>query len=181
MLLDQLVAFHTVEADNSLEDVISDNECATMTKNKITHDLYDWLGDTGTTSHIMHRCDAFATYELLSKVAISGVGRIQSFTIARGTVFLQSECDGIIHILQLKNVLHISDNVNSLLSLGSWEEQSGQSIVIKHGKITLLITDRTVVARGIHLSNRLYQMSFVLSKAPADADFAFHAQGCALP
>ena len=91
----------------------------------------------------------FATYELLLKVAISGVGGIQSFMIVKGTVFLQSECDGIIHMLQLHNVLHIPNNTNSLLSLGSWEQQTGQSILIKYGKITLLTKDSIAVARGI--------------------------------
>src|SRR5712691_10455099 len=72
-LHDQLVAFHTVEASNGLEDVMSDDDCiastSTSAKNKYVHDLYDWLGDTGTTSHITHRRDAFATYELLPKLA----------------------------------------------------------------------------------------------------------------
>src|SRR5712691_4155566 len=179
-LHDQLVAFHTVEASDGLEDVMSDDDCiastSTSAKNKYVHDLYDWLGDTGTTSHITHRRDAFVTYEPLPKLAVSGVGGMQSFAIARGTVYLQSECDGVIHILQLKNVLHIPNNANSLLSLGSWEEQTGRSIVIKNGKLTLLTKDGIAVARGIRLSNRLYQMSFALSKAPADADFSFNAQ-----
>jgi len=116
----------------------------------------------------------FTTYELLLKVAISGVGGIQSFTIAKETVFLQSKCDGIIHTLQLHNVLHIPNNTNSLLLLGSWEQQTGWSILIKYGKITLLTKDSIAVARGIRLTNRLYQMSFVLSRTAADSNFAFH-------
>ncbi len=179
-LHEQLVAFHTVKGDDGLEDVISDEECkSASTMNQIVHELYDWLANTSTTSHITHRHDAFTTYQPLPKIPVSGVGGIQSFAIVKGTVFLQSECDGVMHILQLNNVLHIPSNANSLLSLGSWEEQTGRSILIQHGKLTLLTKDGTPVARGLHLSNRLYQMSFVLSRSPVNSDFAFHARGFA--
>ena len=140
------------------------------------HDLYYWLSDTGTMSHITHRQDVFATYKPLPKVAISGVGSIQPFAIAKGTMFL---CDGIIYMLQLHNVLHIPNNTNSLLSLRSWEQQIGQSIHIKYGKITLLTKDGIAVARGIRLTNRLYQMSFILSRIAANSDFMFHVHGFA--
>ncbi len=57
------------EDDDGLIDVLSDAEseiispCVRSQNNK-PFDLYDWLADTGTTSHITHRRDAFATYEM---------------------------------------------------------------------------------------------------------------------
>ena len=111
------------EDDDGLIDVLSNakseiiSPCVHSQNNK-PFDLYKWLADTGTTSHITHQCDAFATYEMILKVRVSGVGGIQSFTITRGTVFLQVECNGMLRTLQLHNVLHIPENSNNLLSLG---------------------------------------------------------------
>ena len=162
------------EDDDSLIDVLSDAEseiispCVRSQKNK-PFDLYEWLADTGTTSHITHWRDAFATYELILKVRVSGVGGVQSFAIARGTVFLQVECNGMLQTLQLHNVLHIPENSNNLLLLRHWEHQSRRSIVIKYGKLELLTKDDIVIARGIHLTNSLYQISFQLLKAPVVA------------
>ena len=78
-------------------------------------------------------------------------------------------------MLQLNNVLHIPNTDHSLLSLGCWEQTAGRKISVQYGKITLLTEEGVAVARGIHLSNRLYQMLFVISHVPTDADFAFHA------
>ena len=103
------------------------------------------------------------------------MGGVQSFAIARGTVFLQAECDGTLHTLQLHNVLHIPENLNNLLSLGCWEQQSGRSIHIKYGKLELLTKENIVIARGIRLTNNLYKISFQLLKAPVNTDFAFLA------
>jgi transposase InsO family protein len=103
-------------------------------------------------------------------------GKNKSFAIAKGTVFLQSECDGEIHTLRLNNVLHIPNTDNSLLSLGCWEQSFGRQIHAQYGKITLLTEKGIAVARGIRLSNRLYQMAFTISREPADAEYAFHAQ-----
>jgi len=168
------------EAEDGPIDVLSDAEseiispCVRSQNNK-PFDLYDWLADTGTTSHITHRRDAFAMYELILKLKVSGIGGVQSFVIARGTVFLQAECDGTRCTLQLHNVLHIPENSNNLLSLRCWEQQSGRSIVIKYGKLELLTKDDIVIARGICLTNNLYQISLQLLKAPVNADFAFLA------
>jgi len=165
-------------ADDSLIDVLSDAEseiispCVCSQNNK-PFDLYNWLADTRTTAHITHCCDAFATYKLILKVRVLGVGGVQSFAIMRGTVFLQVECNGTLCTLQLHNVLYLSENLNNLLLLRRWEQQSGCSIVIKYGKLELLTKDDIVIARGICLTNNLYQISFQLLKAPVNTDFAF--------
>lgn len=50
------VAYHTVQADDSLEDVVSDNKLiSTSYNNKRIYELYDWLADTGITSHITYQ------------------------------------------------------------------------------------------------------------------------------
>jgi len=110
----------------------------------------------------------------LPKLTVSGVGGVTTSTVGKGTVFLHSKCNGIIHTLQLQNMLHVPKNTNSLLSLGCWEQQQGCSIVIKHRKLSLLTKDDIPVACSTRLSNRLYQMSFVLAHTLHDTDFAFH-------
>ena len=144
--------------------------------NKEIHQLYDWLADTSTTSHITHRRDAFATYQLVPKIPVSLAGKNISYAIGKGTIFLQSECDGVIHTLQLNDVLHIPNTDHSLLSLGCWEQETGRQFHVQYGKMTLLTNEGVGVARGIRLSNRLYQMSFILSRVPENAEFAFHAK-----
>ena len=174
-ICDENVAYHV--AEDGLIDVISDNEnmSSPAQNNKEIHQLYDWLADTGTTSHITHRRNAFATYQLVPKIPVSLVGKNTSYAIGKGTIFLQSECDGVIHTLQLNDVLHIPNTDHSLLSLGCWEQETGRQFHAQCGKMTLLTKEGVGVARGIHLSNRLYQMSFVLSRVPENAEFAFHA------
>ena len=83
---------------------------------------YDWLADSGTTSHITYRRDAFATYEPIENMPIKGVGGVKTFAVGKGTVFLNSECDGKIHMIELRDVLHVPNNRNNLLAAGNWEE-----------------------------------------------------------
>ena len=122
---DENVAYHV--AEDGLIDVISENEnmSSPSENNKVIHELYDWLADTGTTSHITHRRDAFATYQLVPKIPVSLAGKNVSYAIGKGTIFLQSECNGVIHTLQLNDVLHIPNTDHSLLSLGRWEQETG--------------------------------------------------------
>ena len=153
-LCGQHVTFHSVNADDGLVDILNnDNVSIESDENKGLSDLYNWLADSGTMSYIMHRQDAFATYKTLPKLTVSGVGGVTASTVGKGMVFLHSECDSIIHTLQLQNVLHVPKNTNSLLSLSCWEQQQGCSIVIKYGKLSLLTKDNIPVACGIQLSN----------------------------
>ena len=40
---------------------------------------YDWVADTGTTSHITNRRDAFVTYQPLTDKTVSGVGGVKDY------------------------------------------------------------------------------------------------------
>ena len=97
------------------------------------------------------------------------------FAIGRGTVYLHSKCDGITHTLQLKNVLHVPNNRNSLLSLGCWEDRMRRSVLLIDGKITLHAPDKTPIVQGTQLSNRLYQLSFTLAPAPSTTELSLAA------
>jgi len=132
---------------------------------------YKWLADMGTTSHITHQRDAFFSYTPIPQIPISGVGSLKAHAIRKGTVYLQSECSGYLHTLQLNNILHIPMNRNNLLSLGSWEEV-GRRFYGRFGKLSLITNDRTVIAVGTKITNRLYKMKFTLVP-PISSKFTF--------
>jgi len=79
---------------------------------------YDWLANTGATSHITHRRDTFTTYERISEVPISGVGKLKACMVGIGNVKLISEYNGHTYVLELQNILHVPNNQNNLMSLG---------------------------------------------------------------
>ena len=142
---EQLITMNIYDVADIPADSDDDNNCnsynnvPTTISPKYDGDLlYNWLADTGTTSHITHQCNAFATYKPITQIPIKGVGNIKVFAIRRGTVYLHSERDGCIYMLQLNRVLHIPNNQNSLLSLGCWEATIGQKFLGENRKLTLV-------------------------------------------
>ena len=118
---------------------------------------YDWLADSGTTSHITYRRDAFITYELIKAIPIKGVGGMKAFAVRKGTVILNSKCNGKIYTIELRDVLHIPSNRNSLFAAGNWE-QCRQYFLGRYLKFTLFMNKDIAIARGDKLSNSLYQI-----------------------
>jgi len=49
---------------------------------------YDWMADSGTTSHIIHRCDIFINYHPIPKRPISGVRGLMTHAIGCGDLNL---------------------------------------------------------------------------------------------
>jgi len=133
---------------------------------------YDWLADSGTTSHITYQRDAFATYEPIENMPIKGVSGVKTFAVGKGTVFLNSECDEKIHTIELRDVLHVPNNRNNLLAAGNWEE-CGRYFLRRHSKFTLYTNKDVAIATGDKLSNKLYRMSFKLIPMPAPSEYKF--------
>jgi len=80
-------------------------------------DSFEWIADSASTVHVTNWRDAFATYTPVPDIKVTGIGRVQVFAVGRGTVYLNSECDGKQSIICLQNVLHIPCNQNNLLSI----------------------------------------------------------------
>ena len=135
---------------------------------------YDWIADTGATSHITHRRDAFNTYEPIPGIPISGIGGAKAHAIGQGNIKLKSKCNGRTYILELKNVLHVPKNRNNLLSLGKWET-NGRSYNAYDGTLSLLTKERKPVAKGAKISNDLYKMTFMHAPRTSRSDYAFSA------
>jgi len=118
---------------------------------------YDWLADSATTSHICNNHKVFITYSPIKNVPIMGVGNLKAHAKGQGTVQLQSHYKGRRYVLQLEDVLYVSDNRNNLLSLGCWD-QDGRLYLGHNGHITLLTKNKEGVVCGIKIMNNLYKM-----------------------
>ena len=167
------------ESDSSDSDSDTDRDNVTVASSQKSqlHRLYDWLADSGTTSHITHCRDAFSTYKKLPKLAIAGVGDIKTHAVGKGTIYLCSECDGLAHILELKHVLHVPSNRNNLLSLAKWEKH-GRYFIGRHGKLSLHMSEGTAIARGTKIAKKLYHMDFTLV-SPETAEETYDAHDAA--
>ena len=162
--VEETVAFNveqTTEAtvaalDDSLESYINDPN------NELIR-FYDWLADCATTSHVSNQLDAFTTYHPENNTTVAGVGNIKAQVAGRGTVELESTCNGHTYGLQLKNVLHIPTNRNSLISLGRWDDAGG-SYACQNGVLTLTSVDHKRLAEGIKGANNLYKMQVKVRK-----------------
>jgi hypothetical protein len=135
--------------------------------------FYDWLANSGATSHITHQRDAFHTYEAIPVVSIAGVGRLKAHTIGKRSIHLKSEYNRRTYILELQNVLHVPNNRNNLLSLGQWEA-NGRSIFVYNGKMTLLTKEGKLIVRGTKVCNKLYKMTFRHEPGTMHSDCAFN-------
>ena len=115
--------------------------------------LYDWLADCATTSHIANQHEQFHTFEPLVR-PINGVGNAQTQAKGRGTIKINSKVNGQIYKLTLKDVLYVPNNPHNLLALGHWDKADG---TWNGGQGTLrLIKEGHTVAIGQRYNNNLY-------------------------
>jgi hypothetical protein len=122
---------------------------------------YDWLADSATTSHITNQREALTNYKPAHGITVAGVGNAKTTVQGRGTVELESKCEGRKFVLQLDNVLYIPTNRNNLLSLGRWEA-SGRKYIGEGGKITMINERGVPVATGNRIKNHLCKMDVKL-------------------
>jgi hypothetical protein len=131
---------------NQAEEVNTNlNDCAYMTfpfnhSREITK--YDWLLDSGTTSHICTTRDAFTDFRTVEET-LNGVGEGTPVK-GRGTVNLKFEFDGKTFTHQLRNTLYTPDAPNCLLSLSRFDDTNGK-VDFNDGKCWLKDKDRKVI------------------------------------
>ena len=119
------------------------------------------LIDIGTSSHIFHQYKAFTDYQSIANITISGVGGIKTHTKGKGTIWMTSKINMHRQLIELHDMLHVSNSKYNLISLGRWEAD-GQSYHTSDGVLFLLSSDGTIVAKGEHTKNNLYWMCFQL-------------------
>jgi len=169
------------EADASDDEMFDCQINSYASSSKYTDRLYDWLADSGLTVHITSRCNAFNTYEDITRLPISGVRGIKTHTIRKGTIYLHSECDGNMHTLQLNNVLHVPSNWNNLLALRWWEDGAGRKVVLEWNKVILKTRDGESIAKGAKIKNNLYRISLQVAPNPLADIVCLNANTSQLP
>jgi transposase InsO family protein len=145
---------------NQAEEVSTSlNDCAYMSSNGQAREIskFDWILDSGTTSHICTARDAFTEYYPTPGATLKGVGPGEVAVEGRGIVNLRFEVDGKILNHQLRNTLHVPSAPNCLLSLSRFDEAGGRS---ETGGGTCWLKDRDgkIVGKG-YKHNRLYLLA----------------------
>ena len=156
------------DSDDNLDsdvNILTGNQYNNKTYN------YEWLANTAATVYVTNQCDAYATYEELPNSNVTGVGKTQVHVMGKGTIYLYSLCNGIVHTLQLNDIFHIPETESNILSIGCWEEVWGWGSLNKYHKVTLTLEDDILIAQGPKIANKLYHLSFALASAPpADSE-----------
>lgn len=115
---------------------------------------YDWLLDSGTTSHICTARDAFTEYYPLTNSTILGIGPGSAKAQGRGTVIVHMSVNGTIKRHQLRDVLHVPEAPNCLLSVSRLDDPKGH-MEFKDGLCILKDKNNRVMGIG-HKLQRLY-------------------------
>ena len=82
---------------------------------------YDWILDSATTSHICAIRNAFIDYTPLKDSTIKGLGDPVT-AHGRGTILVNFAVNGKMIRHQLRDVLHVPDAPNCLLSIPCIDE-----------------------------------------------------------
>jgi hypothetical protein len=121
-----------------------------------------WYMDSGAYHHLCWNRSRFTTYQASSGAVQLADGRsLECQGIGTVTLKIRGR-NGKIDLVTVRNVRHIPDLQEHLLSLGSIESQ-GNEIAMKNGKCIVTRTkDRVVLATGTRIGNgRLYLLSEV--------------------
>ena len=172
----QSTEHNEMPVDAGQYDTFDSDDVVITYKNGETLIYYDCLADSATTSHVSNCCEAFTTFKP-TNTQVGGVSGIQTRAKGRGTVELESTCNGQKYSLTLKDVLYIPGNKNNLISLGRWEAAGGE-YTTHNGKLMLTAKSRSHVAQGPHIANNLYNLRFTLRRPMQNrtSDHAFATQ-----
>ena len=113
---------------------------------------YDWILDSGTTSHICTIREAFTDYKSISE-EIHTLGA-PTRAIGRGTVTINFSVNGSIISHQLRDTLHVPDGPNCLLSLSRFDK-GGRKVEFGNQKCYLKDPNGKTVGEGSQ-KHRLY-------------------------
>jgi len=146
---------------NQAEEVnTSLNDCAYMAhQNDQSREIskFDWLLDSGTTSHICTARDAFTNYYRTPGATVKGVSPGEATVEGRGTVNLRFEFDGKVFNHQLRNTLHVPSSPNCLLSLTRFDDGGG-FMETGGGICWLMDNSKKVVGKG-YKHHRLFLLA----------------------
>ena len=133
--------------NNTLQDVAYMARPSIASQNK-------WILDSATTSHICNSRMAFVEYFPLKNSTVKGIGKEPATAAGIGMVIVDFEVDDQQIEHQMKNVLHVPEAPNSLLSVSCFDEAGG-TIDFKNGQCFLHNKGEQLVGKGAK-QDRLY-------------------------
>jgi hypothetical protein len=122
--------------------------------NTNTFSNYDWLLDSGTTTHICKNRNEISNYTALANTTISGLSKTKAIAEGRGTVTLSFSVNNQVVQHKLNDVLHVPEAPNSLLSVSRFDEIGGK-VIHQDGKCELRSSTGQLIGTGRKI-NRLY-------------------------
>ena len=142
------------EKTNQVTESINDSLDIAYVASKAPNDRSVWVLDSATTSHISNNRHTFTNFHALTNSTVKGIGKEPASATGRGTIEMTFNVEGkeIRHCM--KDVLHVPEAPNCLLSVSRFEEAGG-SIVFKDGKCSLRTRDGRLVGCGSR-KGRLY-------------------------
>jgi hypothetical protein len=132
------------------------NKVSYMTYGTREINKFDWIFDTGTTSHICMQRDAFIDYYPLQNSTITGIGPTPATAMGKGTVLVHMSINGQTISHRLCDVLHVPNAPNCLLSATRFDDAGGNF----EGGNGKCLKDKTnkIVAEGTRIG-RLYLLN----------------------
>jgi len=118
---------------------------------------YDWLVDSGTTSHVTKIQSALKDYTPLQSRRIMGISDDSLEAVGQGTIELVNYIGTKSIQFKLKNVLYVPHATNNLVSLSCLDKEGGHA-TIGDGKMTLTSKEGYHFANA-ELRNRLYLLN----------------------
>ena len=143
---------------NQAQEANSDlNEASYMAFNTREINKFDWIFDTGSTSHICTQRDAFIDYYPLTNSTITGIGPTPASALGKGTVMVHMSVNGQTIPHRLRDVLHVPSAPNCLLSAARFDDAGGK---FEGGDGRCFLKNKTsnIIAEGTRIG-RLYLLN----------------------
>ncbi len=125
--------------------------------------MYDWLADSGSTTHITNQRQLFIKYESTPNAIIYGIGNNVTQALGRGVISLNAQYGERKTTINLEKVLYIPGNKYNILALGRWDTE-GRKYTATDGALTLYDRRGTPVLTGQKLTSHLYKLRLTPNK-----------------
>ena len=116
---------------------------------------YDWILDSGTTSHICTIQEAFTEFYPVEEI-LNGVSEKGTPVTGHGTVRIKFEFDGKQFIHQLCDTLYVPNAPNCVLSLSQIDDGGGL-VDFKDGICWIRDKSKKIIGKG-YKHHRLYML-----------------------
>lgn len=162
------MTFDLSEGGQRLDAFDGRNVAVTKEINDEKSIYYDCVAASAATHHATNQRDAFVSYQPMRDTVIGGTGCSTARAEGRGTIELESQCEGKKYVVTLLDVLYMPGNKFNLFSLGRWAAAGGRFIG-EDGALSLISKSGKCAAQGTKMVNNLYSMRFTIRKPTADS------------